>query len=713
MTEETQRKFEEPIAQPQESQIDLDELRRQFDTEARFRQLAGWAGKLVILIAVGLSLFHLYTAGFGLLNAMKQRSVHLALVLVLVFFLYPGFKKSSMTKIPWYDFVLAGLAFYCVFYHVLYFDQLITRPGLPSTQDIVVGVLGITLILEATRRVSNPVLPIIAICFLLYCYFGRSFPGLFAHRGYGVTRIINHMYMGTEGIFGTPLAVSSTFVFMFILFGTFLEQTGMGRFIIDLAMALAGHSTGGPAKVAVLSSGLMGSISGSSVANVCTTGMFTIPLMKSVGYKPHFAGAVEAVASTGGQIMPPVMGAAAFIMATMMEVPYLHVAAAAIVPALLYYFAVLVQVHFEAARLGLKGLPRERLPLIVPLLKQRGHLLIPLIGIIYYLIAGFTPLKAAFNGIVITVVVSYFRKETRLTPMKFIDALDGGARGALGVACACATVGIVVGTATLTGLGLSIANAIVKIAGGLMLPTLLLTMVACILLGAGLPTTANFIVTSTMAAPALFKLGVPPMAAYMFVLYFGIAADLSPPVALAAYAGAGIAGDDPMKTGMTAVKLALAGFLVPYIYVFNPMLVLVGVSLKGAFFTILGVIVFGLAALTAMNKEKSSRARMAGAALAGVAALSVAGLVFTEMVPLRYAMALMTALMGVFLLGMSTVGFYKVSMPLWLRGIAMAGALGLLVPGVLSDVTGLSVLVLLHLVQSFREKKSLLAQPRE
>lgn len=411
--------------------------------------------------------------------------------------------------------------------------------------------------------------------------------------------------------------------------------------------------------------------------------------------------------------MPPVMGAAAFIMATMMEVPYLHVAAAAIVPALLYYFAVLVQVHFEAARLGLKGLPRERLPLIVPLLKQRGHLLIPLIGIIYYLIAGFTPLKAAFNGIVITVVVSYFRKETRLTPMKFIDALDGGARGALGVACACATVGIVVGTATLTGLGLSIANAIVKIAGGLMLPTLLLTMVACILLGAGLPTTANFIVTSTMAAPALFKLGVPPMAAYMFVLYFGIAADLSPPVALAAYAGAGIAGDDPMKTGMTAVKLALAGFLVPYIYVFNPMLVLVGVSLKGAFFTILGVIVFGLAALTAMNKEKSSRARMAGAALAGVAALSVAGLVFTEMVPLRYAMALMTALMGVFLLGMSTVGFYKVSMPLWLRGIAMAGALGLLVPGVLSDVTGLSVLVLLHLVQSFREKKSLLAQPRE
>nr|HPJ26539.1 TRAP transporter large permease subunit [Synergistaceae bacterium] len=256
-------------------------------------------------------------------------------------------------------------------------------------------------------------------------------------------------------------------------------------------------------------------------------------------------------------------------------------------------------------------------------------------------------------------------------------------------------------------LGLSIANAIVKIAGGLMLPTLLLTMVACILLGAGLPTTANFIVTSTMAAPALFKLGVPPMAAYMFVLYFGIAADLSPPVALAAYAGAGIAGDDPMKTGMTAVKLALAGFLVPYIYVFNPMLVLVGVSLKGAFFTILAVILFGLSALTAINKEKSSRARTIGAVLAGVGILCVAGLVLAKMVPFRYAMALMTALMGVFLLGMSTVGFYKVSMPLWLRLVAMAGALGLLVPGLVTDATGLGVLIFLHLIQTMREKKSL------
>ena len=392
------------------------------------------------------------------------------------------------------------------------------------------------------------------------------------------------MYLGTEGIFGTPLEVSSTFVFMFILFGAVLEKTGLGKFIIDLSLALAGWSTGGPAKVAVVSSGLMGTVSGSSVANVCTTGMFTIPLMKSVGYEPYFAGAVEAVASTGGQIMPPVMGAAAFIMAQILGVPYIEVAIAAVVPALLYYFAVMVQVHFEACRLGLRGIP-------------------------WKLLAGYTPLKAAFNGILVSFVLSWLNKETRLTPAKLYDAFQSGARSAIGVACACATVGMVVGMGTLTGLALKIAGAIVAMAevspdGSLaalgaslfsLAPgaevtaetaalaltkifTLFFTMIASLILGMGLPTTANFIVTSTMAAPALFLLGVPPMAAYMFVFYFGIAADLTPPVALAAYAGAGIAGSDPMKTGVTSFKLALAGFLVPYIYVYNPMLLFIDVE---------------------------------------------------------------------------------------------------------------------------------------
>jgi len=635
----------------QNSEINLDELRRQFDTEARYRDLFGWQGLVITALAVGMSLFHFYTSGFGLLLAMKQRSLHLAFVLVLVYLLYPAHETSKKDGIPWYDFILAAMAAFSTLYLFVEFEEMVNRAGLPTTMDIIVGFMGIILLLEATRRVSSPILPCIAIFFLFYCYFGRYFPQMFQHRGFNIQRIINHMYLGTEGVFGIPLGVSATFVFMFILFGSVLEQTGMGRFIIDLAMALAGGATGGPAKVAVLSSGFMGSISGSSVANVCTTGMFTIPLMKSVGYKPHFAGAVEAVASTGGQIMPPVMGAAAFIMAQFMGVPYVHVALAAVVPALLYYFAVMVQVHLEATRLGLTGLPREKLPKLFKLLKAKGHLLLPLIAIVYFLLSGYTPLKAAYYGIIISITVSFLNKETRLTPQKLKLALESGAKGALGVACACATVGIIVGTATLTGLGLRIASAIVAIAGGKLLPTLLLTMIACILLGAGLPTTANFIVTSTMAAPALFQLGVPPMAAYMFVLYFGIAADLSPPVALAAYAGAGIAGAEPMRTGVTAVKLALAGFIVPYIYVFNPMLVLVNFS------------------------------------------------------PLPFTMAIITAIWGVFLLGMSTIGYYKAPMAWWKRIIALGGALGLLIPGWQTDLIGLIILIGIHILQKMEVKK--------
>ena len=354
------------------SGIDFDELMRKYDTESRFRTPPGWHLKLIILIAVVMSAFHFYTAGFGLLAGQKQGAVHLLLALVLVFLLYPI--KSTMpknAKIPFYDFIFAILAAVPLVYLVTQMDTIaMTRSGLPTQMDIAMGFMLIIFLLEATRRISNPILPVLAVTALLYCYFGNNISNeLFHHRGFSIRRIINHMYLGTEGIFGTPLGVSSTFVFMFILFGCVLEKTGMGRFIIDLSLALAGWSTGGPAKVAVVSSGLMGTISGSSVANVCTTGMFTIPLMKSVGYKPHFAAAVEAVASTGGQIMPPVMGAGAFIMAQMLGVGYLQVALAAVVPALLYYFAVIVQVHFEANRLGLEGLPRNRLPSLFFLIK--------------------------------------------------------------------------------------------------------------------------------------------------------------------------------------------------------------------------------------------------------------------------------------------------------------------------------------------------------
>ena len=639
------------VAQEVNQQIDLDDLMRKYDTEARFRALEGWQSKLVALIAIAMSCFHFYTSGFGLLLAQKQGAVHLAFTLCLVFLLYPASSKHSKTSgIPFYDFILGAVGVASAMYLVVFFNELTTRAGLPTQTDLIMGFLLIVTLLEATRRISNPVLPCLAVAALLYCYFGRSLPEMIAHRGFSVQRIVNHMYLGTEGIFGTPLEVSSTFVFMFILFGSVLEKTGLGKFIIDLSMALAGWSTGGPAKVAVVSSGLMGTVSGSSVANVCTTGMFTIPLMKSVGYEPHFAGAVEAVASTGGQIMPPVMGAGAFIMAQFLGVPYLEVALAAVVPALLYYFAVMVQVHFEATRLGLKGIPWTQLPPLWPLLKSKGFLLIPLIAIIYFLIAGYTPLRAAFNGILVSFALSWLNKETRLTPTRILEAFQSGARGAIGVACACATVGMVVGMGTLTGLALRIANAIVTLAGGSKILTLFYTMLASIVLGTGLPTTANFIVTSTMAAPALFKLGVPAKAAYMFVFYFGIAADLTPPVALAAYAGSGIAGSDPMKTGITAFKLALAGFLIPYIYVYNPMLL------------------------------------------------------FIDVVPLQMIQAIFTAMLGVFLLSMFTIGYYKASIPLYLRLIAFAGALGLLIPGTMTDAGGIAVLVLIYVIQTAKAK---------
>ena len=635
------------------AKIDLEDLMRKYDTEARFRALTGWQGQLVALLAVAMSCFHFYTSGFGLLLAQMQGAVHLAFTLALVFLLYPATSKQSKTSgIPFYDFILAALGVASALYLVFFFNDLVTRAGLPTTTDLVMGFILIATLLEATRRISNPVLPCLAIIALLYCYFGRYMPQMLAHRGFSVARIVNHMYLGTEGIFGTPLEVSSTFVFMFILFGAVLEKTGLGKFIIDLSMALAGWSTGGPAKVAIVSSGLMGTVSGSSVANVCTTGMFTIPLMKSVGYEPHFAGAVEAGASTGGQIMPPVMGAGAFIMAQFLGVPYIQVAVAAIVPALLYYFAVMVQVHFEACRLGLKGIPWSQLPPIWPLLKSKGFLLIPLIAIIYFLLAGYTPLKAAFNGILVSFVLSWLNKETRLTPVRIYEAFQAGARGAIGVACACATVGMVVGMGTLTGLALRIAGAIVTAAGGSKILTLIFTMCASIILGTGLPTTANFIVTSTMAAPALFQLGVPAMAAYMFVFYFGIAADLTPPVALAAYAGSGIAGSDPMKTGVTAFKLALAGFLVPYIYVYNPMLL------------------------------------------------------FIDVVPMVMVQAICTALIGVFLLAMFSIGFFKAHLAWYMRILAFGGAIGLLIPGTTSDLAGLAVLAVIYIVQTAKAKKN-------
>jgi TRAP transporter 4TM/12TM fusion protein len=557
-----------------------DELVSKYDSESRFRKnMIGWRGKVVTVWLIVMALFHLYSSTIGMLTTNIQRTYHLGFTMVAIFLLYPARKKSSKTRFSWIDISLAVLSLVVNGYLITNFDNIVRRGARVTELEFFLGILAILLVIEAGRRVLGYGLPILATIFLLYNYFGSYAPGLFAHRGYPVERILQHMYLVPEGIYGVALGVSATFVFLFILFGAFLNESGGAKFFNDLAMSVAGTRPGGPAKVAILASGLLGTINGSSIANTATTGAFTIPLMKKVGYKPHFAGAVEAAASTGGQIMPPVMGAAAFIMAEFLAVPYTFIIKAAIIPAILYYFCIFMSVHFVAKKEGLKGIPKEMLPDIKQVMITRGHLVLPLLAIIFLLIRGFTPVFAAFWGIISVIAVSFLRKETRMTPVKILNALEQGARSALGVAIACALVGFVIGTSSLTGLGLVISNNLVVLAGGSVLLTLVFAMIGCLVLGMGLPTTANYIVTSTIIAPALVRLGILPISAHLFVLYFGIMADVTPPICLAAFTGAGIAGANPLKTGLTATKLAIAAFLLPYVFVYSPQLLLQDVTL--------------------------------------------------------------------------------------------------------------------------------------
>ncbi len=565
--------FEETV-----SEQEVQKLVEKYDAESRYRTLSGFQGIFVSGWLIAMSLFHLYTAGIGLLPTSIHRAVHLMFAIVAVFLLYPASKNASRTSTPWYDWVLACVAGIGAAYIALFFGEIAHRGARPLFYEIFLGVATIFLVLEAGRRIVGKVLPCLALIFLVYCYFGRYFPGLFMHRGYSISRIVQHMYLTQEGIFGVALGVSSTFVFMFILFGAFLSRSGGARFFNELALAIAGQSPGGPAKVAIVASGLLGTINGSSVANVATTGAFTIPLMKRVGYKPEYAGAVEACASTGGQLMPPIMGAGAFIMSEFLGISYLTIAAAAIIPALLYYSALFINVHIRAKKRNLEGLDPSELPNIKNVFLQDGHLLVPLLVIIFMLLRRYTPLSSAFWGIITVVLISMLRSHTRMGVRDIMKALEEGARGALGVALACAIVGLVVGTSSLTALGLTISNNIVELAGGKLLPTLIMSMVACLVLGMGLPTTANYIVTSTIIAPALIKMSVLPLAAHMFVFYFGIMADLTPPVCLAAFTGAGIAGGSPAKTGITATSIALVAYLLPYTFIYTPSILLQNVD---------------------------------------------------------------------------------------------------------------------------------------
>lgn len=559
------------------SQEEQQELLEKYDPEARTRKLKGVLGWVTFIGLLSFSLFQLYTGIFGMLTAQLQRSIHLGFALALIFLLFPARKKDlgRKNKVAWYDIILALLAIGVGAYWPLMIDDLVMRVGRLTELDFYVGLTAILLVLEATRRAVGLPITIIAALFLGYALYGPYMPSFLAHRGLELDRLVQTMFFTTEGILGTPLGVSATFIFLFLLFGSFLVKTGVGQYFNDLAVSLAGRRTGGPAKVAIFSSALQGTISGSSVANVVTSGSFTIPMMKKLGYKKEFAGGVEAAASTGGQLMPPIMGAAAFLMVEFIGgITYWEIAKAAAIPALLYFAGVWIMTHFEAKRIGLRGLTKEEMPNRKEVLKKI-YLLTPILSVIVLLMSGMTVTRAALWSIVITILVSAIKKETRIGFKGIIEALVDGARTALGVAAATAAAGIIVGVVTKTGLGLKLANGLLDLAGGAIIPTLMLTMVAAIVLGMGSPTTANYVITSTIAAPAIILLGVPDLSAHLFVFYFGIIADITPPVALAAFAAAGVSGGEPIKTGVNSAKLAIAAFIIPYMFVLSPELLMI------------------------------------------------------------------------------------------------------------------------------------------
>jgi TRAP transporter 4TM/12TM fusion protein len=638
-----------------------EEILAKYDREFAFRRLEGPAAKFVFLLAVAWSLAQLYTAAFGVFPSTLQRAPHVGAALVLIFILYPAKRGSKSNKVPWYDYILAFLGFAVAAYHVIYYKELVWRAGVYNTNDMIISVIAVLLIIEATRRMSGPVIISLAAFFLLYGYFGRYFPSFMAHPGLTVKRIAVFQWLSTEGILGIPMQVSSTFIFLFMLFAAFLKKSGIGDWMTEIAVGLTGGAIGGPAKAAVIASAAQGTVSGSSVANTVGTGSVTIPLMRSIGYRREFAGAVEAAASTGGQLMPPIMGAAAFIMVEFLNIPYGKIALSAAIPAVLYFTGIFITVHLEAKKAGLLGIPKERLPNWKLLLKKKWFLATPVAGIIYLLVKGYTPMLAAFYATILCVAASMVLKETRMSLKDVISALEEGAKSALPVVMACATAGIIVGIVTLTGLGMKMSGGLVKLAGGNIYLTMLFTMIGSLILGMGVPTTANYIIQATVSAPALVSLGVPPMAAHLFVFYFGIVADITPPVALAAFAGSGIAQSDPMKTGFEAFKLGFAAYLVPYIFALSPILVLVrpeGVTTMAFIFSVV--------------------------------------------------LAIATALVGMVCIGASTTGYFVTNDKWYERILLFFAGVTLIHPGIQTDIFGSVVLAGVWLLQKSRVKKKAL-----
>ena len=634
---------------------DTEQILEKFDRESIVRTPSSkYLRYFISCFAIFYSLFHLWTT-YNPMPELLYRATHVSVGIALVFLIYPAYRSQRRDQVAWFDWILVALSFASLAYLFKEYNAIATiRGGMANETDIAMSIMTIVLVMEAARRVMGIILPVLAAIFLAYPFISdMSFmPRILQTRPFDLGDIFGHLYITTEGLYSSAVGASVSFIFLFILFGAFLNKSGMGQLFNDLALAIAGHKQGGPAKVAVVASGFMGSINGSAVGNVVGTGVFTIPMMKKVGYSKNFAGAVEASASVGGQILPPIMGASAFIMAETTGISYGTIALAALFPALLYYLGVIAQVHFRAGKDNLKGIPKADLPRVKEVLKERGHLLLPIFALVYFLGNNVPIAFAAFYTIGIAIVVSQFRKATRMSIKNILEALEDGARQSLSVMAACAVIGIVIGVLSLTSAATELIGSITGTGEGMLLVTLLLTMVASMVLGMGLPSIPAYIITATIAAPALANIGIPTIVAHLFVFYFGLFANITPPVALASFAGAGIAGGDPMKTGWQSLKLSIAGFIVPFMFVYNPAMLMIDTT--------------GLA----MNATEFS------------------------MPPLFDMISItITSIIGIIALSAAVEGHFKVDLSAIGRVILAAGALMLVIPETLTDIIG-SVIVL-------------------
>ena len=646
--------FKKKAAVPEE--VDLSSI----DRESKYKIFSDKGEKLLTVVLTIFALFQLYASISNKVPLQILRYAHLGFAICLAYIVYPATKNADRRKLPWYDCVLSFLFFTVVAYFIINYKPLQFRAGAYTTMDVVMAGMGVVLVMAACWRVVGPPIVIIASCFFVYGLVGAHLPSFLHHRGFALSRVITHLFITTNGIIGNPLGVCSTFIFLFILFGAFLEKTGIGQFFIDLANSLAGWAAGGPAKVADLSSALQGTVSGSSVSNTVSTGSFTIPLMKSLGYKPEFAAAVEAAASTGGQIMPPVMGSAAFLISESCGVPYRQLMIVAIIPAALYFIGIWISVHLEAKRLGLKGSPRNQLPKLWPLVRDKGHLLLPLITIVYLMVAGYTITRSALVGCLVCIIVPYLRKGTRVPFLQIFKALPQAGRSVISVATACSTAGIIIGMVTLTGLGQRIGAGIFDLVGNNVFLALVCAMFTSLILGMGVSTTSNYLITSTIAAPILIKAGIPLLAAHMFCFYFGIVADITPPVALAAYAGSAIAKGNAFKTGVNATKLAIAAFLIPYMFALNPAMVMI----EGT-----EVVISAATVLKALPM-------------------------------------VVTAVIGLVGIGAGFIGYLNGPVNPVLRVVSLAGGLCLVIPGTLTDIIGVALIAVVVVLTKLTQKKA-------